>query len=182
MAIELISKDLRLALLIGLALATLAVLAWVCWRMAAEISQDPKPVLIDFADLARTGRPNDYLVCPPGVCRSVPDEVSPILHAPVSRLREEWNTLIAEQPRTSLLSESSTGQLDVVQRSGFVGFPDIITVRFYSLGNDRSTLALYSRSQYGHWDLGVNRRRVQTWLRELKQRLAVEEATGRDEL
>jgi uncharacterized protein (DUF1499 family) len=53
-----------------------------------------------------------------------------------------------------------------------MNFPDTISVRFYALEENRSTLAVYSRSHYGYYDLGVNRRRVQSWLLELKQRVS----------
>jgi uncharacterized protein (DUF1499 family) len=52
-----------------------------------------------------------------------------------------------------------------------MGFPDTISALFRSEEEGRSTLAVYSRSQYGYWDFGVNRRRVLTWLAELEKRL-----------
>jgi uncharacterized protein (DUF1499 family) len=38
-------------------------------------------------------------------------------------------------------------------------------------GPDSSDLILYSRSVYGHGDLGVNRKRVETWLDGLQTKL-----------
>jgi uncharacterized protein (DUF1499 family) len=48
-------------------------------------------------------------------------------------------------------------------------FPDVITVEFVPLGDDRSSLAVDSRSRYGRGDFGVNRGRVSKWLRLLQQ-------------
>jgi uncharacterized protein (DUF1499 family) len=43
-------------------------------------------------------------------------------------------------------------------------FPDIITVEFVPLGPNRSSIAIYSRSRYGHYDFGKNRKRVGKWM------------------
>ncbi len=55
----------------------------------------------------------------------------------------------------------------VEERSAFFGFPDLIDVETIETGEAKSTLAIYSRSKYGYYDFGVNKRRVETWLREL---------------
>jgi hypothetical protein len=162
----------RIAIIIVLIAATLGFLSWGCWRLRVWISGPVERASIDFSALKRTGKPNDYLVCPPGCCGSVADEASPVLDVPVSRLRKEWEAFISGQPRIVKISGSAELQLDFEQRSQFLGFPDTITVRFYALGEHRSTLAIYSRSHYGYWDLGVNRKRVQAWLKELEQRQA----------
>ena len=47
-------------------------------------------------------------------------------------------------------------------------FPDTIQVDFLSLGENRSTLAIYSRSKYGYSDLGTNRARIERWLSRLQ--------------
>jgi uncharacterized protein (DUF1499 family) len=38
-----------------------------------------------------------------------------------------------------------------------------------ALGTERSGLVLDSRSRFGWWDLGVNRRRVTRWLDDLQR-------------
>ncbi len=74
------------------------------------------------------------------------------------------------QPRLQpgALDEQSM-QYDYVQRSSLMRFPDSITVRFISLNNDSSTLAIYSRSQYGYSDFGVNEARIRAWLAALER-------------
>ncbi len=111
-------------------------------------------------------------MCPPGFCESAPDETSPVFDVPVARLQKEWNHLISRQHRVQLLHGSSELQLVLEQRSRLFGFPDTISVRFYPLGRTQSTLALYSRSHYGYWDLGVNGRRVRSWLSEVERGLS----------
>jgi len=159
-----------MVVLILLIVAILGFLSWGFWLLRVRISGPVERALLDFAALKRTGKPNDYLVCPPGFCSSIPDETSPVFEMPVSQLRQEWEAFISQQPRVVMIAHSTELQIDFEQRSRFLGFPDTITVRFYGLGENRSTLAVYSRSHYGYWDLGANRKRVQAWLKDLEQR------------
>ena len=155
--------------IIVLMLVTIAVLGLACvvvWRVRVMVSSPVERVPLDFANLQRTGKPNDYLTCPPGFCRAVADESSPEFEIPVLELKKEWLRVVLRQARMSVVSESDDLQLELEQRSWLLNFPDMITVRFYFLEEQRSTMAVYSRSQYGYSDLGVNRRRVEK-IREL---------------
>lgn len=122
----------------------------------------------DFATLVLAETPNQYLVCPPGVCRATAQAHSPVFEVPVERLREAWETLVAAEPRLSRIGARDDRQFDYVQRTLRFRFPDIVTVRFVALSPSRSTLALYSRSIYGQSDFGANRARVETWLGKLR--------------
>jgi uncharacterized protein (DUF1499 family) len=55
-----------------------------------------------------------------------------------------------------------------VQRSAVFGFPDTIVVRFLDQPGGTSTVAIYSRSQLGQRDMGVNKARVERWLAKLR--------------
>jgi len=73
--------------------------------------------------------------------------------------------MIAKQPRvTELASKENGKQRMYVQLSAFWHFPDFIDVKFISLGSNRSSIAVYSRSRFGYSDFGVNKKRVKTWL------------------
>jgi len=144
---------------------------WIGWRIRVAVASPVEREVLDFSAIERSGKPNDYLVCPAGVCSSAADEISPVFGVSVSRLREEWFSLVSRQPRTERISPLIDSQYDYVQRSRWFGFPDTITVRFYPHGPKHSTLAIYSRSHFGYWDMGVNRRRIQQWLAELVRRL-----------
>ena len=61
--------------------------------------------------------------------------------------------------------------MDYVQRSRFLRFPDVVTVRFISIDDTHATLAIYSRSLYGMGDFGVNKARIDDWLGKLKARV-----------
>ncbi len=116
---------------------------------------------VDFEDLKLTDKPNQFLMCPPGICNGHAD--SPVFDVSVGQLRERWREVVTAQPRVGLLAENGP-QFDYVQRSARFRFPDIITVRFVSVSPSQSTLAIYSRSVYGRSDFGVNRKRIEAWL------------------
>lgn len=125
---------------------------------------------IDFAALRVTDNPNQFFMCPPGFCGDNPHADSPVLEISVARLRQHWRDVLAAQPRVELLAEHEDGrQFDYVQRSARFRFPDLITVRFISVSNAKSTLAIYSRSVYGKSDFGVNRERIGAWLKSLRE-------------
>ena len=123
---------------------------------------------VDFATLELSGKPNQYLVCPPGYCAAEAHGASPLFDLSVEDLQSRWRAVIAAQPRLVILADDGR-QIDYVQRSALVRFPDIITVRFIALAAVQSTLAIYSRSIYGAGDFGVNRARVAAWLVALAQ-------------
>jgi uncharacterized protein (DUF1499 family) len=169
----------RIFVLILITLAFLVLVSLAIWRLRVSFSSPIEPVHLDFEEVERTGKPNDYLVCPSGYCSSVADEASPVFEIPVLELKEGWLALVSEQPRTRILSNPEGLQLVFEQRSWLLNFPDTITVRFYALGERRSTIAVYSRSHYGYSDLNVNRKRVKTWLSELEKR--TREGVSRDQ-
>ena len=119
---------------------------------------------VDFENLPLTDKPNQFLMCPPQLCKG--HAVSPVFELSAEDLRERWQRFIAAQPRVEVLAEHGQ-QIDYVQRSARFRFPDIITVRFISVAPSQSTLAIYSRSVYGKSDFGVNRERIESWLSAL---------------
>ena len=124
---------------------------------------------VDFATLALDGRPNQHLVCPEGFCAASPHAASPVFEISATALRDRWMAMIERQPRvTGTAADAAALHYDFVQRSLVFRFPDAITVRFIALDEGRATLAIYSRSYYGHDDFGVNRRRVEAWLAALE--------------
>ena len=62
-------------------------------------------------------------------------------------------------------------EIDYVQRTQLMRFPDLVSVRFYDLAGGQSSIAIYSRSVYGYSDMGTNRRRVERWLARLRAEL-----------
>jgi uncharacterized protein (DUF1499 family) len=119
---------------------------------------------VDFEGIQLTDKPNQFLICPPDLCRGHAE--IPAFEFSVEDLRERWQDIVAASPRLEVLAENGQ-QIDYVQRSARFRFPDIVTVRFIAVSPAQSTLAIYSRSVYGESDFGVNRKRVEAWLSAL---------------
>jgi uncharacterized protein (DUF1499 family) len=129
--------------------------------------------VVDFASLQRKPTPNQYLLCPENLCKTETDGAAPTFDTTAERLQALWELMIAEEPRVQEAGRDlAMMQVDYVQRSKLLRFPDLITVRFIPVDDMRSTLAIYSRSIYGSGDMGVNRARVEDWLAKLKARVA----------
>ena len=124
---------------------------------------------VAFETLARSSTPNDALACPAGLCKASSDVISPEFPIGAVDLRKAFGKAIAGEPRLALVASDEAGLTDrYVQRSRLMGFPDTIVVRFFERPDGRSAIALYSRSQLGKSDLGVNRARIERWLAELE--------------
>ena len=129
---------------------------------------DMKPIDFDFKKLVRDSKPNSYLVCPDDYCNTRIDQVAPVYSMNVKSLVTAWQQMITSQPRTHLLSHAQPLSYQYVQYSRFFHFPDYIDVAFIPLTDKTSTLAIYSRSVYGHYDFRVNEKRVQSWMHALR--------------
>lgn len=55
------------------------------------------------------------------------------------------------------------GFVTYVVRSRIFGFPDAVSIRLYEDGDD-VRVEIFSRSRFGHSDLGVNEARVARWI------------------
>lgn len=130
---------------------------------------------VDFASIERSRTGNDALICPPGFCGAArTDGVPPVFNAPVARLRDAVRVIEVNDPDVFALARDEAKVQDrYLARTRLMRFPDTISVRFIDLGEGRSTLALYSRSQIGSRDFGVNRARLMTWIQLLRQKLPV---------
>ena len=66
-------------------------------------------------------------------------------------------------PRTKVLAGSvSEGHVTYITRSRLIGFPDYTTLYL-----DAGRLMLFARLRFGRSDLGVNRARLEGWLKQL---------------
>lgn len=124
---------------------------------------------IDLRNIERSRSPNDVLACPPRFCRAEADFESLIFQISKTELINQARRLIAAEPRTELAGSNPTlDQLVFIQRSRLFGFPDTIWVQSISV-NLGAALIIYSRSNYGYWDLGTNRERVRRWIDKLEK-------------
>lgn len=146
-----------------LTLAVLIAVAVVAARFGAFVPllphKDPAP--LDFKTLALPASPNKYLAAPEVFSVAKADEISPVFNVPATALKEKFTVALAQQPRIERQATSADGlQIDFVQRTPTIHWPDIVTVRFIPLTETTSTVAVYSHSVYGYGDGGVNKARV----------------------
>ncbi len=78
---------------------------------------------------------------------------------------------MASEPNVTTVEIDDSALVDrYVQRSRVLQLPDTIVMRYVDLEpGKRSTLAIYSRSQLGYSDLGVNRARIERLLGKLEK-------------
>lgn len=143
-----------LALLLGLALPA-------CSGSGAEGVPIPPPM--DMSALVRPGTSNTALAAPAGF-RPEPDIVTRRYAVPPQQLYDAVRRMALAQPRTyAHVAYDDRLQAHFVARSAVFNFPDLIAVQV----TPNSGLILWSRSVYGEFDLGVNRKRLQAWLAAL---------------
>lgn len=123
----------------------------------------------DFATLTPADSPNWFLVCPPNYClKSKPSLVAPDFPFSPEKLHAALLNLIGEQPDIKILSETKTS-FELVVRTKWVGWPDHVSIHILPASVSGSTLAIYSRSNYGRSDFDVNRARIEGWLLRLTE-------------
>ena len=126
------------------------------------------PPPLDFSHLVRPATPNTALAAPAGF-KPAPDIVTRRYDLRAARLYALVRQVALAQPRTWLqVAYDDRLQAHFVARSLVFNFPDLIAAQI----NADGTLVLWSRSVYGKSDLGVNRRRLRTWLAALDRAVA----------
>jgi uncharacterized protein (DUF1499 family) len=95
---------------------------------------------------------------------------SPTFNIPAAKLWQIWLTVTAGEPRTKLLAQDVEHRRTAhVQRSAVFRFPDIVRAEIISIEPGASSIAIDSQARYGHYDFGVNRRRVLRWLAQVTE-------------
>lgn len=155
-----------LAILAALILAFLLTGPERIWSLFGPPDLGP----VEFETLARRTTPNDALACPPGICQAQSDLTPPEYALSAADLRAAFAKVISGEPRITVVATDDATLTDrYIQRSALMRYPDTIVVKFFDLPEGRSTIALYSRSQLGHGDMGVNRARIERWLAKLAE-------------
>lgn len=89
---------------------------------------------------------------------------------PARELRVAFAKAIAAESRVVQVASDDAALTDrYIQRTPALGLPDTIVVRFIDLPDGKSTLAIYSRPQFGRFDLGANRARLDRWMARLAE-------------
>ena len=125
---------------------------------------------IDLATLTRPPSPNTAFVAPIGFSSATTDLEAPEFGCSAAALADIWERVVGDLPRTTEHARSPDGmQRTYVQRTALMGYPDVVTLEFVAISDAQSSIAIYSRSQYGYSDMGANKRRVTAWLEALNQ-------------
>ncbi|HEX6144135.1 MAG TPA: DUF1499 domain-containing protein [Geminicoccaceae bacterium] len=126
---------------------------------------------IDFRTFRRSSTPNQCLALPANLASEADaDLTSPVFRTVPRLLRDAFEAAVAREPRLEQVAASDDGlQLELIQRSRWLGFRDRITVAFLPLDALRSAPAVWSRAEVGYYDFGVNRKRVGRWLDRLAE-------------
>ncbi|WP_286193472.1 DUF1499 domain-containing protein [Tropicibacter sp. R16_0] len=76
---------------------------------------------------------------------------------------KKFNAIVQADGTTRVLAGSvDEGMVTYISRTKVMGFPDYTTAQ-----QDGDTLRIYGRLRFGRSDMGVNRKRVDGWLRQL---------------
>ena len=119
-----------------------------------------------FKTLQRPGSPNHWLVAPADFAVK-PDAIAPVYAVPAVALQAALKTAV-HQVKGAVINVETADGLHVVVTSAIFGFKDDVRIHVIPLSSQQSTLALYSASRVGYWDLGTNRRRAEEWLARLQ--------------
>jgi uncharacterized protein (DUF1499 family) len=123
-----------------------------------------------FDKLERRPTGNDALVCPKDRCKVAVDIEPPVFDIPATELLARLRKIALVEARTIELKTAPEDNVraDFQQASATFRFPDIISAEIIGLAPQRSTLSIWSRSVVGRKDFGVNRARVERWLKALQ--------------
>jgi uncharacterized protein (DUF1499 family) len=84
-------------------------------------------------------------------------------------LLEKFDAIAREHSATMRLAGSiNDNHITYVVRSKWFGFPDYLTIKTIPTYTGGSTLSILSRSRFGQSDLGVNRARLDAWLKAIE--------------
>ncbi len=110
---------------------------------------------------ASTGKPNEYRF------------TSTLFDITADELIRLIDDFVQNQPRTTRIAGAvDTKMITYVQRSVLMGYPDYITIKAVTSGVDQSKLVIFSRSRFGHSDLGVNKMRIDQWISVIRGMIA----------
>jgi len=164
--------------LASLALFVLVALAGAFWLMGPErvwatLFGPADLGAVSFETLERRSTPNDALACPSRLCKAETDIMPRAYPVDVPTLRKAFLAAMKTERRlTRIHIDDRTPTDRFVQRSERLRFPDTIVVRYVALDEGGSSIAIYSRSQIGRSDLGVNQARIERWLDKLSREVA----------
>ena len=139
------------------------------WYGLAKLTGSPLDIgPVTWATLQRHRTPNDALVCPAGRCPNARADWEPKTYpVPPDELLARLKRVAQSDPDTRELPGATNRAARFLQQTRLMRFPDTIDAEVIPVGDNQSTLAIYSRSLLGRKDFGVNRARLTRWLAAL---------------
>ena len=144
------------------------IFGYLLFFLISTVSHDPDVWHVDPLLAEASSSPNDYRVAPPEMTKQPVDTPAPVYDEKALILAQAWDDFVLSQNDTVRIAGlPSELMMTYVQRTPRLKVPDYITVKFIELEEMRTTVAIYSRSRYGYGDLGVNKARIDSWLKTL---------------
>lgn len=153
---------------IFLVFLTTAGIGWAFYHVSS-VDHDPAVWHVDPLSEPQAIKPHSFRLAPPGLTTEVVDMPAPVYTANPTLMAKAFDDFVRSQNKVDRIAGSpEEGWMTYVQRSARWNFPDYISVKFIDLNGGKSTIAIYSRSRFGHSDMGVNEARVKTWVGSLR--------------
>lgn len=136
--------------------------------MIATAAHDPADWHKDPLTIPASDTPNDYRIAPSDMTSERVDREPPVYAGRALTIAQAFDQFAQSQRDTVRIAGLPPElMMTYVQYTETLKMPDYITVKFIDLGDETTTIAIYSRSRYGYGDLGVNKERVERWIRAL---------------
>lgn len=148
---------------LALPLATVLLLAVLGGLAYIRLAPSGEEWHVDPEAAGRSG-PGRWLVADGG------DAPAPRLPAPPDRVLAAFDSVAREAGAERLAWSPEEGRATYVDRSRVMGFPDYVSVKVSPEG-EGTRLSAYSRLRFGQDDLGVNRARLEDWVRRTEAAL-----------
>ncbi|MBL4874086.1 MAG: DUF1499 domain-containing protein [Rhodobacteraceae bacterium] len=135
----------------------------------SNVEHDVEVWHVDPLTVPQTVQPRSFRMAPPALTEEFVDVPSPVYSANPTLMAKAFDDYVLSQSKTKRIAGSpEEGWMTYVQRSQRLNLPDYISVKFIDLNGGNSTIAIYSQSRFGYDDLGVNEKRVLSWVNTLQ--------------
>ena len=136
------------------------------WMRSLE--HDPKRWHVVLWEASRTGDRNDYFLAPASFDLIAVDRRAPLFATDARTLMWRIDAIANNQGAKRIAGSVDELHATYVEQSRVFAFPDYITVRAIE-EDGGSTLMIWSRARFGSADMGVNRKRIENWMRRLER-------------
>ncbi|MXU65703.1 DUF1499 domain-containing protein [Oceanomicrobium pacificus] len=155
-------------LMITLVLLVAVFVAGLTFYRIQFAESDPAVWHVDPLTASPQPTPNGYRVASPELAAHQPDQIAPVYGAPAAVIMQALDDYILAQSNTERLAGSvAENWATYIQRTPTLKFPDYISIKVIPIDENTATVAIFSRSRFGHGDMGVNEARVKTWLESI---------------